>query len=240
MAGQAQPQSVETGAPKFEVASVRLMVDRDKLPMQQRLYHMSPPGAGEFTVRNATLEFLIGWAFSVGGYTQPISGKPDWMRSTYYEIAAKPEGNAGLSYAQLRPLMQQLLQERFHLAYHRAMGNAKGYALVVAKGGAKLTPANGSSDHAYMMAGRLDAAGASTDLIAGLLAYALDQPVVDRTGLKGKYDFKLNYAPMEAADSTLPSIFTAAEEQLGLKLEKQMVPVEMFVIDHVDRAPAEN
>jgi uncharacterized protein (TIGR03435 family) len=73
-----------------------------------------------------------------------------------------------------------------------------------------------------------------------MLARLSGKPVADKTELKGTYDFEPRYAPLEETDSTLPSIFTAVQEQLGLKLEKQMVPVEMFVIDHVDRVPTEN
>jgi uncharacterized protein (TIGR03435 family) len=72
------------------------------------------------------------------------------------------------------------------------------------------------------------------------LTHALGKTVVDETGLNGNYDMKLKYAEMDAADSGLPSIFTAVEEQLGLKLVSQMVTVETFVIDHVDRVPTEN
>ena len=76
--------------------------------------------------------------------------------------------------------------------------------------------------------------------LAGMLVSPLDQPVVDETDLKGSYDIMLNFAPMNSTDSDLPSIFTAIEEQLGLRLEKRMVPVEMIVVDRVDREPTEN
>jgi len=162
------------------------------------------------------------------------------MSSTFYEIAGKPEGERGLDYEQVRPLLQQLLEERFHLAYHREIKESKGYELTIAKGGAKLVHTNGSEAHAYILPGRLEAVNQSVNLLAGLLTRELGQPVTDRTGLEGKYDFKLTYATMEQIDSDQPSIFTSLEEQLGLKLEKHPVPVEMFVIDHVDRTPSEN
>lgn len=73
-----------------------------------------------------------------------------------------------------------------------------------------------------------------------MLAHVMAKPVADQTGLRGTYDIRLNYAPMDGTDSSLPSIYTALEEQLGLKLEKQTVPVEIFVIDHVDKEPTEN
>jgi uncharacterized protein (TIGR03435 family) len=227
-------------AQKFEVASVRIMQDRDKLPVAQQMFYMSPPGAAQFTVRNVTLAFLIGWAFRTSGSMHSIEGMPAWMDSTYYDVTAKPEGDKGLSYDELRPMLQELLQERFHLTHHLETKKAKGYALVVANGGPKLTPTKGAAQHAYLMTGRVDAANVPVSMVAGLLGHALGQTVVDKTGLKGNYDMKLKYAEMDATDSELPSIFTAVEEQLGLKLVSQTVPVETFVIDHVDRVPTEN
>jgi uncharacterized protein (TIGR03435 family) len=227
-------------AQKFEVASVRIMQDREKLPTAQQMYYMSPSGAAQFTVRNVTLGYLIGWAFKVGGLAQPITRRPAWMDSTYYEVTAKPEGDVGLSYDELRPLVQGLLQERFHLTYHMETRKAKGYALVVANGGPKLTPTKGAAKHAYLMEGRLDAANAPVSDMAMMLGAPLGQAVVDETGIKGNYDMTLKFAEMDATDSGLPSIFTAVEEQLGLKLVGQMVTVQTFVIDHVDRVPTEN
>jgi len=217
-----------------------VMEDREKLPMAQQMFSMSQPGAGEFTMRNANLDVLIGWAFKVGGFAQPIEGKPAWADSTYYEVAAKPEGEVVPTYDQLRPMVQELLKDRLHLTYHMESSTAKGYALVIAKGGPKLTETKGAAKHAYMMTGRLDAANASMSTVAELLAHAVGQAVVDETGLKGNYDLSIKYAPMEATDSSLPSIFTAVEEQLWLKLETKTVPVEKFVIDHVERVPTEN
>jgi uncharacterized protein (TIGR03435 family) len=239
---QAQSHAPETvvNAPKFEVASVRIMEGRDKLSMAQQMFSLSPPGAAQFTVRNTTLDFLICNAFKVCGFGAPIVGMPAWMDSTYYELSAKPEGDAGLSYDQVWPLMQELLQERFHLRYHMERKSAKGYALVVAAGGSKLAIAKGAEQHAYLLPGKFDVTSSPVSMLAGMLSHVLGVPVEDETGLAGNFDFKLNYAPMEATDSTLPSLSTAVGEQLGLKLVRQIVPVEMFVIDHVDRVPTEN
>ena len=236
---QAQTRDSVTKPPKFEVASVRLMQDRDKLPTDQQLFSVSPPGALQFRMRNTTLSILIAYAFRINSNNQ-IAGKPNWLDDTYYEIAAKPEGDVGLSPLQLMPLLQQLLQERFHLAYHRETRNVKGYALVVAKGGPKLTASKGDSPHAYLWQGSIDVADSSVSAFASMLGHPLDQPVVDRTGLKGMYDFQLEFARLEDTDSSKPSIFAVVQEQLGLKLETQMVPVDVLVIDHVERVPTEN
>ena len=77
-------------------------------------------------------------------------------------------------------------------------------------------------------------------ILAGMLARPVGRPVVDKTGITGKYDITLNFAPEGSTDSTLPSIFTALQEQLGLKLEPQKVPVEILVIDHLEKMPSEN
>ncbi len=179
---------VADGTGKFEVASVRIMEDRDRLPMAQQMFSMSPSGAAQFSMRNANLDLLIGWAFKVGGFVQPIVGKPAWADSTYYEVAAKPEGDEGLNYDQLRPLLQELLKDRFHLAYHMEKRDAKGYALVIAKGGPKLAETKSVASHAYMMNGKLDAADVPMSTVAELLGHAAGETVVDETGLKGNYD----------------------------------------------------
>lgn len=89
---------------------------------------------------------------------------------------------------------------------------------MIAKGGPKLTRAKGAASHAYLMTDRFDAADEPVGVVAFMLAALLREHVVDQTGLKEKYDITLNFAPVDATDSPLPSIFTAAEEQLGLKL----------------------
>lgn len=235
---QAKPGDAATGGPRFEVASVKLMRDRDKLPPDQQLFSITPSGAPQFRARNISLPLLMTYAFGVD--SARISGKLDWLEGTLYEIAAKPEGDARLSYEQLRPLLQQLLQERFHLKYHRETKNVKGYALVVGKGGPKLQPSKGEAYRAYIMPDRLDIVNGSASLLAGMLATVVGVPAVDKTGLKGKYDLQLEFSRLEEIDSPKPSIFTAVQEQLGLKLVPQMVPVEMIVIDSADRVPTEN
>jgi uncharacterized protein (TIGR03435 family) len=221
---------------RFEVASIRLIPEKDIVPLSGS--PISPPGTGQFTMHEVTLAFAIAWAFRVD--QNRISGGPDWLNAQCYDISAKPEGDVGLSYEQIQPLMQQLLQERFHLIYHHEMQNRKGYALVIAKGGPKLAPTKGGTPYGYIMGNRIQMPNESAQGLASTLGYVLGQPVADQTGLKGNYDIKLNYAPMNGAESSLPSISTAVEEQLGLKLVSQIVPVEIFVIDHVDREPTEN
>jgi len=144
---------------------------------------------------------------------------------------------------ELKPLLQDLLEQRFHLQTHTESKLAKGYALVVAKGGPKLVPTKGDrwpGFRVHDVPGNLQGINWSMQNLAKSLQHGAGLPVVDKTGLAGSYDFHLVYASDIAKDSTLPSIFTALQEQLGLKLEEQKVPVDVVAIDHVDRVPTEN
>jgi uncharacterized protein (TIGR03435 family) len=220
-------------APAFEVASVRLSA-----PGGDGMTVLGPYGQARFTVKNAPLPFLLQLAFGVESHQ--VVGLPGWADSTLYDVNAKPEGDKGLSYEELKLPLQQLLVQRLHIKFHRETKLVKGYALVAAKGGPKLTANTGTPRHAYALRNGLDAAKVDMEHFAGLLALATRRPVVDKTGIVGEFDFKLEYAPEGAADSSLPSIYTAVQEQLGLRLEVAMVPVEMLVVDKVDRVPVEN
>jgi uncharacterized protein (TIGR03435 family) len=144
--------------------------------------------------------------------------------------------------------LQAFLAERFKLVTHRETQERKGYALVVAKSGPKMKPAKDGPPvrSAIDPGGSLRARSVEMDTFAqGLGENVVGQPVVNETGLAGSYEFTLTYAPMMSTlfglpftppptDSNLPSVFTALEEQLGLKLEPRTVPVEIVVIDHVE------
>ena len=225
--------TVPAVAPTFEVASVRLV------PANKRgLTSISAPGAEFFSAHNVSIAVLIEMALSVNDYQ--ISGKPSWFDSELYDVAAKPEGHAGLTNDQLKPMLQQLLQQRFRLSYHRATKPFSGYALVIAKGGMKLQRAKGASQQAYILPDGLRGQNMPIEVLASMLSRPLGRPVIDRTGLKGNFDIQIRYAPNGTTDSSLPSVFRAVEEDLGLKLEAQKVPVEMLVIDHLERVPTEN
>ena len=184
---------------------------------------------------------LVELAYGVNG--NQISASPSWFDSDLYDVAAKPEGDVGLTYEQMRPLLQQLLKQRFQLAVHREKKDVPGYVLVVAKSGPKLQAGKQSSAGFYILQDGLRGPSMSMAVLAGMLASPLGRPVIDKTGLTGNYDIKLSYATTAAdgsSDSTLPSIFTAVQEQLGLKLEGQKVPVDFVVIDHAEKVPADN
>lgn len=225
-------QSPTTTQP-FEVASVR------QVPEGQGYFSISPSGDRRFRAENASMKLLIEIAFGIND--NQISGKNlDWLDSEYYDVEAVPAGDSPLSYEQLRLPLQQLLAQRFHLAFHHEWKDTQGYALVVAKGGSKLMAAKDILATGYILRDGLRSPSISMKSLAAMLAHPLDRPVIDKTDIAGNYDIKLNFAPDGSIDSPYPSIFTAVQEQLGLKLEPQKVPVQVLVIDHLEQMPSPN
>ena len=238
--GNAQGSAVPT-QPAFEVASIRAAAPYTEDEVRSGIANtpFSSFPTNRFTARRLTLKFIVGLAYGVD--QQNIQGDPEWLDSQHYSIEAKVEGDQKLTYDQIKPLLQRLLEERFHLATHRVTKLTSGYALIIAKGGPKLPPAKeGATPHAYILANGLQAQSMDMAHFAPILSRPVGDPVVDKTGLTGNYDIKLSYAPANNPNSDLPDLFTALQEQLGLKLESQKVPVEALVIDHVDRIPTEN
>jgi uncharacterized protein (TIGR03435 family) len=234
LCGEAVPSSHAQTPITFEVASVRLSP-----PGGTGLSSFNYLGTTRFTATNVSLPLLLQLAFGVDDYQ--ILQKPSWSDSTLYDVSAKPEGETSLTYEHLKPLLQQLLEQRFHLTVHHETKYFKGYALLVAKGGPKLQTSKGEANHhANILPNGLQGQNLSLQDLASLLSHPVGRPVVDKTGIQGSYDFKLDYSPNESTDSPFPSVFTAVTEQLGLRLETQQVPVDIVVIDHVDREPTEN
>jgi uncharacterized protein (TIGR03435 family) len=226
--GRSQTQN----AAAFEVASVKLS------PPNRTDSFLPVPGGAQFNTTGMPLMILIQFAYGLNA--NQISG-PDWIKTQQYDIAAKTEGGAVLTLEQTRPLLERLLVDRFKLVYHRETMEIKGFALVAAKSGTKLQASKaGAWKGANILRDGIEVPSGSMKTLAALLTSSLKQPVADKTGITGDYEIKLSFAPAGADDSTLPSIFTAVQEQLGLRLESQKVPVEMLVIDHVEKIPTEN
>ena len=197
----------------------------------------------------------------------PISGGPSWIDSERYTILAKTNGTP--SQPMMRgPMLRALLEDRFQLRIRRETREVPVYLLTVAKGGPKLkpsregscptpNPAGGSCPGSIWVARKesnivID----QQETIAGfirMLSQRVGRPVIDKTGIKGTFDFHLEYAPDEFSggataearvqgglpDVSGESIFTAVQEQLGLRIESAKGPGEFLVIDHVER-PSEN
>jgi len=221
----------------FEVASIRPDQSEDRGSSSQNM----TPG-GRLVERNVSPKMLIVSAFGVAGFQ--IQGGPGWMDTDRYDIQAKADTPGQLSVDELKEPLQNLLADRFALKYHRETKELSEYSLVVAKTGPKLT-LNTGDDHGstevHRQSGHVTIAVRKTSMVhcAMILAGQLGRTVVDNTGLTGEYDFTLEWSPEPTPDSSDPSIIAALQEQLGLKLESTKGPVEVIVIDHLEK-PSED
>jgi uncharacterized protein (TIGR03435 family) len=227
----------------FEVASVRLSTDI------ARPASIGPsPGGERFTARNMPLLWLIASAYDVS--IRQVSGIPKSFSSKNYDIEARAAMPA--SREQMMRMLQNLIEDRFKFRLHRETKELRVYILRVSKGGPKLEENKDGTD----LEARNSGAGRETyrnfpmPIFANILAAHLDDTVVDGTGLKGSYDFKLEFTPERIGQGAKdghepapnlegPSIFTALKEQLGLELRRDTVPVPLLVIDRIED-PAEN
>jgi bla regulator protein BlaR1 len=236
---------------QFEVASVK----RNNSGSQPSLFR---PATGRFSAENVSVQQLLWWAYNVQDFQ--IMGGPGWIDSDHYDIEAKADPNQ-----QMRPMLQTLLQDRFKLVLHRDTKELPVYVLTVAKNGPKLKagtcitsdpntpPAPGQRQSAFCGFGvvgnnNLTATSTRMDIFTDLLATVLKRRVIDKTGFAGNFDVSLRWTPDQvpvgnpaapSADTGGPSIFTAIQEQLGLKLESDKGPVDVLVIDNLER-PSEN
>ena len=190
---------------------------------------------GRITARNVTLKRSIMGAYGVG--PKQIFGGPDWLDSDRFEIIAKAEQPVGDHI--LMTMLQTLLAERFKLALHREDRPIQAYVLEVSKKGPKLEKGDGQGAKTNNGRGDIDAVNATMDRFAEILSRQMDLPVVNHTGLEGVFNLKLKWTPESAKAPEGPSIYTAIQEQLGLRLRAGKVPVEVLVIDHVEK-PSEN
>jgi bla regulator protein blaR1 len=259
-------QSRAESKPAFEVASVKPSKDRRGISIQ-----MHP--AGRLAVNGAPLPFLIAQAYEIQPFQ--ISGGPTWTYSSAYDIEAKSSGP--VSPAQIKLMLQSLLEERFKLKMHREKRDMPVYELVVPKGGQELKITKndkGSGEpipplqppigpdgkpmvqppgSVWQLNGQLQGKAIQLDEVAKTLSRILGRTIIDKTGLTGAYDFSLKWTPENiqanalntannsapSADLSEPSILTAIQEQLGLKVEPSKDQGEFFIIDSVEK-PSEN
>ena len=248
--GLGQSQDVDSPVrPEFEVASIKPDPRLD--PMIGR-----PPG-GRLVARGIFTKFLIALAYDVKEF-QILDG-PSWISREQYSIDAKPGDNPKgpilsvyLTQRQKEDdewhlRIQSLLADRFQLRIHKETREEQVYSLVVAKNGPKFKESKfddsapkglpGLTMHPYELIGTK----VSLHYVAEALSRQMSRNVIDQTGLDGEYDFDLRWAP-DAGDGDSPpdgpSIFTALQEQLGLKLESSKAPVDAIVIDHIEKPSA--
>jgi len=227
----------------FEAASIKPTQSLPGSPSQIQT------DKGRIRGRNVTLKRCIRGAYDIPETL--IFGGPAWAGEDRYDIEATAGGPAGNP--ELSIMLQSLLADRFQLGFHRERREVAGYALVLAKGGikAKLSAKDAQAkNNASFASGILESEASTMVNLAQKLSDALRTPVVDFTGLDGNYNFTLTWNPQDsqalsagargraAAEPVSAPIFTALQEQLGLKLESRKVPIEVIVIDSANKPSA--
>jgi uncharacterized protein (TIGR03435 family) len=234
----------------FEVATIKPNAANDNRIMLQ-----FQPG-GRFVATGISLKQLIGFAYDMRDFQ--VSGGPSWITDDRYDINAKSEALIGdrPNPEMSRKVMRNFLAERFQLKAHEESKEMSVYALVEAKGGSKLKMSEATAGNGPRMMrmgrGQITANGVSIDMLARQLAQEVGRTVLDKTELKGNYDITLSFTPEQrggiappsadavaGAGTSGPTVFTALQEQLGLKLESTKGPVPILVIDSVSK-PTEN
>jgi uncharacterized protein (TIGR03435 family) len=237
--------------PSFEVATIKPNNSEN-------------PGKGinvngrNFLTRNTSLADLIKFAYKVN--EKQIAGAPDWWDKDKYDIAAVvAEGEGTPSDAQWHSMMRKLIVERFKLKFHQEKKELSVYVFSVGKDGPKNLTKSLSTNFLPGFGFGPDPGGmVSSAQNATMAEYAdmvlqgrlLDRPVLNQTGIDGRYDFKVTFMPDEAlfgghgppipvSENPAPSFFTAPQEQLGLKLDAVKAPADVMVIDHAEK-PSEN
>jgi uncharacterized protein (TIGR03435 family) len=245
----------------FDVATIRLS------PPPDANFHVSvssPPHSSRFEATNFPVKAMLQIAY---GYDAPVVGAPDWASNTFYDIKARSDEAADARLAKLtdnevrlekRHAFRVLLEERMGLKTHMETRNSAIYYLTVAKGGPKMqavpappppadgapAPASPISDvraHGSQHGLEFDGTNAPMRAISSALSSMVEAPVVDKTGLTGLYNYTLQFGRewSEHDPDSWPSIFTAVQEQMGLKLESVHEAVPNLVVDHITK-PTEN
>ena len=218
--------------PAFDAASVK-----PTPPSRQNRLGMDFCSAGgRFTVSGTPVMWSLTYAFRVKDYQ--VANAPAWLNAfdSAYDIEAKPA--APVDNAQCRLMVQSLLRDRFKLAQHRETREASVYFLTVGKSGVKMMRGGQVRLNRSVQvdsSGKPDwADGWTMSQLATYLSDFAGRPAVDRTGVDGKYGVELEFSRRDGDE--LPSIFTAVQDQLGLRLEAGKAPIEMLVIDHIEKA----
>lgn len=200
------------------------------------------PSGPRLTLEGWRTSELIQEAYGLKRYQVTM---PSGTVDVVYDIVAKAEGDNVRSKEEFRPLLQTMLEERFHLKFHREQREIPVYALVVGKNGPKFheSDADAEPKRFHGVNGRnqyLDFRQATMQMVADELSGGgMNRPVLDKTGLAGKYDIRLEATPeFRINGNPQPddlSIFDAIQQQLGLRLDPQKAPIEVLVVDHIEK-----
>jgi uncharacterized protein (TIGR03435 family) len=237
--------------PAFDVATIK--PNNSGGPSMQGLFVRGR----NFTIRNGSLGDLIAFAYNV--QMKQIIGGPDWADKDRYDIDGVPDQEGVPNDKQLRSMMRKLLTDRFKLTFHHDKRELSAFVLTVGKDGQKLTPTqlNGPLPGFGMRPG---SGGVTMNVINSTMEdftsfmqmLVLDRPVVDQTAITGRYDFKFTFTPDDSqfnghppklppqtdSTETAPDLFQALQAQTGLKLEAKKTPVDVIVIDKVEKPSA--
>ena len=249
----------------FEAASIKPATPLG--PMGMRVDRRGGPGTAEpgtYRCQNCPLSWVLAEAYHVQDFE---FSPPDWLNNTRFDFIAKLPAS-GATKEEFRKMLQNLLVERFKLAVKREKKDAQVYELSVAKGGPKFHeskpdqadseeasgPLKRDADGFPILTGSMTMAVAagharmrSRDQNIGwfceMLSGQLRAPVIDATGLKGKYDFVVSWAHGDNSDSPQDpnsDLVGAVQLQLGLKLERKKGQIDMLIVDHMEKTPTEN
>jgi uncharacterized protein (TIGR03435 family) len=250
----AQTTAVRPAFDAFEVATIR-----PTPPDWAGGRYIRMQSAHQFVARNHSVKTLLAAAYNLS--PQAISGVPDWSDAEHYDILAETPGDTRPTLDQQMAMLRNLLALRFKLVFHRERKEMPIYALTVSRGGLKLKASVVSPDAtpegppalAFVISPQgvtLPARSATVGEFASVLQRAaLSRPVIDQTGISGRYDFDLDFLPDETQfgglglkpnpETPKPDLFAALQQQLGLKLEATRGPVEVLIVDKAER-PSEN
>jgi uncharacterized protein (TIGR03435 family) len=224
----------DVSAQVFDVASIKPSDPKLRKPISIR------SSGGRLTITSYNLKMLIRTAYDLEEFR--IAGGPSWIDADAYDIVAGSDQSP--TEEQRLIMLRKLLKDRFQLKHHRESKVLTVYELGVARKGFKLKAAEEGAELWWRYGGgQIESRNMSMPWLAQALTRYIKQTVVDKTELMGGYDFKLEWDESaelaSAADTLRPSLFTAVQEQLGLKLTAAKGIVEVLVIDHVVR-PSEN
>jgi len=240
-----KPQPVKSMAkeanPDWEVATIKAS-DPNDTRGQDFFMQGRRVALRDTTVR----QFLL---LGYGVQKSQLVGLPDWAIATRWDVDGTPDVDGQPSMKQMQGMVRKLLAERFGLQLHHEQREMAVFALTAVKGSSRLS-ANTSDPNGWLQQTTREDNGrhveelknASMAELAIILQYYVDRPVLDQTGLKGRYDFHLQWTPDDAqttAPDPPPGLFTAIQDQIGLKLERVKAPADVLVIDKITR-PGEN
>lgn len=199
-------------------------------------------------IENQTMNDIISFAYEV--HVKQVVDAPSWFASERFDIKGIPDVEGMPTVAQYREMVRKLLTDRFHLQFQREKREMSCFVLTAAKGGAKIEATKSAPDAMQDQTGNINGGHVSwrftnnpmPEFAKFLQSAVVDRPVVDETGLKGKYDFKLEWTadPEATTDpSAAPGFLTALQEQAGLKVEPTKGEVEVLAVTHVEQ-PSEN